>query len=291
MSILVIWNMSLSLIMLHLSTGATYINEAVPQNAVTMTKQNVNIAGHLPSSGPRKEEHSSNNKRNLNPGELPKAKFSNILPTVPMASNARYRNAGVSDKDVDFSESRLSDESLDLIDRPVGETGRKSERSSVKSLNKSFSLESRLSNESLFYVKKAVDGYHSDKSGQETQKKSSETTLSDESLDLVRKPVAEVHGNSERSSTKSLDRSLSSESRLSKGNLGLVGEALGEVHSSGERSSKELQQDKSISSEGRLSHKNLGLVNKPVGEILSNSSYSDNFDSDDSDVKGESNSS
>lgn len=255
-----------------------------------MRNQNCNN-GQLPSSRPRKEEHLSNNKRTLSPGELPKAKLSNISPTVPVASNARYRKAGISGKDVDshFSEGTLSDESLNLIDRPVGKDNRKSERSSVKSLDRSFSSESRLSNGSLVYVKKAVDEYYANgnRSGQETQEKFSETRLSDESLDLVRKPVVEVHENSGRSSAKSLDKSLSSESRLSKSNLDLVDETLGEVQSGSEISSKELQ-DRSISSVGRLSHKNLGLVNKPVGEILSNSSYSDNFDSDDSDVKVES---
>ena len=246
---------------------------------MTTTNQNDDNAHELSSLELRNEqERPSTDKRTLNTDELPKAKFSNISPIVSAGSNARYRKTEISSKDGEdhFSETRLSDECVNLVNRAVGQAERTSVRSSVKSREKPFSSESSHSNRSLVSVKK--EGYHStnDRSSDEAQEKLLETRLSDESLHLV------------RSSPKSLEKSLSSESRLSTTNRGLVGTIFGEVHSNDGGSSKELREGNSISSEDGLSDRNLGLVSKPVGAILSNSSYSENFDSDDSEIKGES---
>lgn len=219
---------------------------------MTTTNQNDDNAHELSSLGLRNEQElSSTDKRTFKTDELPKAKFSNVSPIVLVGSNARYRKTEISSKDREdhFSETRLSDESVNLVNRAVGQVERTSERSSVKSQEKSFSSGSSHSNRSLVSVKKA--GYHStnDGSSEETQEKLLETRLS---------------------------------------NRGLVGTIFSEVHSNDGGSSKEIKEGKSITSEDGLLDRNLGLVSKPIGAILSNSSYSENFDSDESEIKGES---
>ena len=151
-----------------------------------------------------------------------------------------------------------------------------------------------------------------------------ESRLSDESFGLVSRPVGEMQSNSNRSSSKKVQkkRSSSSEKSIEEGHsksgssghhelpgksherVGLVNKPIDEVlsysdisleesargkpgedRSNRKRSSKESMQDKSISSDSRLSDKSVDLINKPVDQLLSMSGYSDDFESDASDDK------
>ncbi|CAB4013565.1 microtubule-associated 10-like [Paramuricea clavata] len=234
--------------------GATYINDAVPLSAVVITNHaDDNTDGLLSHNDLSPNQPLLSNKLFSNPGELPT--FSNVSPTVPTASNTRYSNSERSSKESQEKsnslESSLSNKSLGLITRPVGEVHSNSERSSNQKLP--------------------------DKSS------SSDGGLSDGSLGLENKPAVEARSNSDRSSSIKgfRNKPISSDGRLSDEILGFENKP--PARSNSERSSMESARDKSISSDSRLSNRSLDFVSKPVGDVLSMSSYSDNFESDASD--------
>ena len=218
------------------------------------------------------------------PSEFPT--FSNVSPTVPVARNTRFSNNGES-SEASQNQSRsldstLSDKSLGLVSRPVGEIHRNSNRSSNKEMQKKRSSSSEKSIGEVHGKSGRSDNHElPDKSAF-----SSSSKLSEERLGLVNKPVDEAHsycGISLEESTR--DKPVSLGSRLSSESLSSVCKSVGEDRSSRKRSSKESMQDKSICSDSRQSDRSLDLVRKPVDRLLSMSGYSDDFESDASDDK------
>ncbi|CAB4016375.1 Hypothetical predicted protein, partial [Paramuricea clavata] len=188
---------------------ATYINDAVPLSAVVTNLADDNTDGLLSYNDPcpnELEEPLSSNKLFSNPGELPT--FSNVSPTVPMASNTskavgevhsnseRSNNQKLPDKS-SSSDDALSDGSLGLENKPAVEARSNSERSSsIKGFrNKPISSDGRLSDEILGFENKPAARSNSERSSMESARdksNSSDNRLSDRSPDLVNKPVGDV---------------------------------------------------------------------------------------------------
>ena len=209
-------------------------------------------------------------------------------PVGGMRSNRDRSGSEELQEKASFTGDGLSDESVGLVSEPVDKLqSRRDTFSNKASLGKpSSSGDDVLSDGSLRLVSKPVGEVrmrsNSDRSNsKESQGKrtSPSERLSDDSLGLIDKPISETNSFSDNSFKGSTRHKPASSDE----SPGLVSKAVGDEVSNSMRSSRESIHDKSICSDGKLSDKSLDLVHKPVGHVLSMSGYSDNFESDASD--------